>query len=142
MLFILIGTMFQLNAVAQSNVSEKLAISQILIRQQGAWNKGSIEKYMSYYWFNDSLQFIGKKGITYGWHNTFDNYKKSYPDTNAMGQLTFELNSIDILCINNAFVIGKWFLKREKGKGDLGGSFSLLLKKIKKKWVIVADHSS
>jgi len=139
---ILVGITFQLNVYAQSNISEKLAITQILIKQQGAWNRGNIEKYMSYYWFSDSLQFIGKKGITYGWQNTLDNYKKSYPDTTAMGQLTFELNSIDILCKNNAFVIGKWFLKREKGKGDLGGCFSLLLKKIKKKWVIVADHSS
>ncbi len=139
---LLIGILFQLAVTAQNNVSEKLAITQLLIKQQAAWNKGSLEKFMAPYWFSDSLQFIGKKGITFGWQNTLDNYKKSYPDTTAMGQLTFELNKIDILSKNSAFVIGKWFLKREKGKGDLGGYFSLLFKKMKGKWVIVADHSS
>lgn len=141
-IILMLAMAMQLNLAAQSNVSEKLAITQLLIKQQAAWNAGSLEKFMAPYWFSDSLQFIGKKGITYGWQNTLDNYKKSYPDTTAMGQLTFELNSIDVLSKNSAFVIGKWFLKREKGKGDLGGYFTLLFKKMKNKWVIVADHSS
>jgi hypothetical protein len=46
------------------------------------------------------------------------------------------------LAKNNAFVIGKWFLNRQAGKGNLGGCFTLLLKKMKGKWVIVSDHSS
>jgi ketosteroid isomerase-like protein len=37
-------------------------------------------------------------------------------------------------------VIGKWHLKREAG--DLSGHFTLLWKKIKGQWLIVADHSS
>ncbi len=137
-----LGVYFQLHIAAQDNVSIKLSITQILIKQQSAWNKGSIEKFMAPYWYSDSLRFIGKKGITYGWQNTLDNYKKSYPDTTTMGQLTFEINSIDVFSKSSAFVIGKWFLKREKGKGDLGGYFSLLFKKIKNKWFIVVDHTS
>lgn len=129
-------------AFSQNYTAEKLAISQLLIKQQAAWNNGNIEGFMAPYWFSDSLQFIGKKGITFGWQNTLDNYKKSYPDTSAMGQLTFEIVKIDVLAKNNAFVIGKWFLNRQAGKGNLGGYFTLLLKKMKDKWVIVSDHSS
>jgi len=139
---IMIGIIFQSVTIAQNNVSEKLAISQVLYNQQVAWNNGSIESFMMPYWHSDSLKFIGKKGITYGWQNTLNNYKKSYPDTMAMGQLAFEIKSIDIFSKSSAFVIGKWFLKREKSKGDLGGYFTLLLKKMKEKWIIVVDHSS
>jgi hypothetical protein len=35
--------------------------------------------------------FIGKSGITYGWQKTLDNYKKGYPDKEAMGKLHFTL---------------------------------------------------
>lgn len=133
---------FQLHLMAQDNSKQKQAVLAVLKNQQLAWNNANIDEFMSYYWENDSLQFIGKKGITYGWQNTFDNYKKSYPDTTAMGQLAFEIKSIDVFSKNSAFVIGKWFLKREKSKGDLGGYFSLIFKKIKHKWVIVVDHTS
>jgi ketosteroid isomerase-like protein len=40
-----------------------------------------------------------------------------------------------------AFVIGKFFLTRPQ-KGDASGHFSLLWRKIKGQWLIVADHSS
>ena len=139
---LMIGIIFQSATIAQNNISEKLAITQVLYKQQVAWNNGSIESFMMPYWHSDSLKFISKKGITYGWQNTLDNYKKSYPDTTAMGQLAFEIKSIDVFSKSSAFVIGKWFLKREKSKGDLGGFFSLILKKIKNKWVIVVDHTS
>lgn len=120
--------------------SDKLAVMQVLIQQQSAWNKGSIEGFMDGYWKSDSLQFIGKKGITKGWQNTLDVYKKSYPDTGTMGKLNFEIISIDVLSGQSAFVIGKWLLSRQKG--DIGGYFSIVLKKINGHWLIVSDHSS
>jgi len=129
-------------AISQNFTADKLGISQLLIMQQVAWNKGSIEGFMAPYWNNDSLQFIGKKGIIFGWQNTLDNYKKSYPDSTAMGQLSFEIIKINILSKNDAFVIGKWFLNRNGVKENLGGYFTLLLKKMKDKWIIVSDHSS
>jgi hypothetical protein len=66
-----------------------LAIFSSFKKQQTAWNNANIDEYMSYYGHNDSLQFIGKKGITYGYQNTLDNYKKSYPDAASMGKLFF-----------------------------------------------------
>jgi hypothetical protein len=63
-LFILTILLCQ-KAFAQNYTAEKLAISQLLIKQQAAWNKGNIEGFMAPYWFSDSLQFIGKKGITF-----------------------------------------------------------------------------
>ena len=57
-----------------------------------------------------------------------------------MGQLKFTILSVEQLSKRSAYVIGKWRLARKAG--DLSGHYTLLWKKIKGKWVIVADHSS
>lgn len=51
-------------------------IRSILATQTAAWNRGDIDQFMNGYWENDSLMFIGKSGVTYGWTNTLNNYKK------------------------------------------------------------------
>ena len=84
--------------------------------------------------------FIGKSGVTYGWKNTLENYKKNYPDTSAMGKLSFNIITVKKLSGEYYHVVGKWHLKRTIG--DLSGHYTLLFKKIKGEWVIVSDHSS
>lgn len=129
------------NCFAQKNenVEEKKIIS-VLMAQKDAWNRGDLESYMEGYWKSDSLKFIGKNGITYGWQKTLENYKKGYPDTAAMGKLEFTVIKIEVLSSNSAFMIGKWKLTREKDAP--GGHFTLLWKKIDNNWKVVADHSS
>ena len=119
---------------------ETALIQAAMTEQVNAWNAGDIDRYMNTYWHDDSLMFIGKSGVTYGWENTLKNYKKSYPDTAAMGKLDFQLLSVKRLSELYYSVVGKWHLKRTKD--DIGGAFTLLFKKIKGRWVIVADHSS
>lgn len=116
-------------------------ILSILDAQSKSWNTGKIDEFMKGYWNSDSLMFIGSSGITYGYNATLANYYKRYPDRDAMGQLTFTILKLNRISNDSYFVIGKWFLKREKN-GDIGGHFTLLWKKIKGEWVIVADHSS
>ncbi len=123
----------------QANQDE-LAIRKVLAEQSAAWNRGEKENFMMGYWQSDSLMFIGKSGVTYGWQNTLDNYKKGYPDTAAMGKLEFNILEVKRLSAIYFFVVGKWYLKRSIG--DVGGHFTLLWRKVKGKWVIVADHSS
>jgi hypothetical protein len=123
---------------AQSKTEQK--IIQVLKTQDAEWNKGNIDGFMQTYWNSDSLMFIGKSGVTYGWKNTLNNYKKGYPDTSAMGKLDFTLIDIKKLSRKYYHVVGKWHLTRTIG--NLQGHFTLLLKKIKGKWLIIADHSS
>ena len=129
-----------LSAFAQQPDKDIQIISALIDQQQTAWNKANLEGFMAPYWHSDSLTFIGKSGIKHGWQITLDNYKKSYPTPAAMGQLTFTLIKLDKLSDTSIFVIGKWALARKEG--DLSGHFTLLWKKIKGQWVIVADHSS
>lgn len=113
---------------------------KILDEQTAAWNRGDIDSFMKGYWENDSLMFIGKSGVTYGWENTLKNYKKGYPDTANMGKLTFTIIQVKKLSGRYYHVTGKWYLKRSVG--DVSGHYTLLWRKVNGQWVIIADHSS
>jgi ketosteroid isomerase-like protein len=116
-------------------------ILRILDTQTKSWNVGDISGFMKGYWESDSLMFIGKNGITYGYAQTLTNYLKNYPSVADMGKLYFDIKKTSMLSAEACFVIGKWHLKREV-KGDLSGHFTLLFRKLNGQWVIVADHSS
>jgi hypothetical protein len=125
---------------AKAQTKDEKAILQMLKTQEAAWNEGSLEKFMIGYWQSDSLMFIGKNGSTYGYEKTLSNYKKGYPDTAHMGKFTSTVISLKKLSAKYYFVTGKWFLQRSVGNAT--GFYTLLLKKIKGKWLVVADHSS
>lgn len=137
-IFMILLTSAALLSQAQS-VDEK-SVRQILSDQTEAWNKGNLEDFMTGYWKSDSLLFIGKSGVNNGWQNTLENYQKGYPDTTSMGKLNFDLLEVRQLTPEYFFVVGKWHLQRSIG--NIGGHFSLLFKKMKGQWKIVADHSS
>lgn len=122
------------------NTNDESIIINKLNNQANCWNSGNIDCFMKDYWHHDSLMYIGKNGITYGWQNTMDNYKVKYPTKKQMGHLEFELIKIEQLSDEHYFMVGKWQLSREIG--DIGGHFTLIWKKIHNEWVIVADHSS
>lgn len=121
--------------------TDENAILNVLETQEAAWNRGNLDEFMIGYWPSDSLLFIGKSGLTFGWQNTLSNYKKGYPDRAAMGKLHFDILKMKAAGRRNCFVVGKWSLARPE-KGDISGHFSLLFEKIGGRWVIVADHSS
>ncbi len=125
---------------AGAQPSDADQIKSLLSKQVKGWNIGNIEAFMEGYWKNDSLVFIGKGGPTYGFETTLANYKKSYPDTSAMGKLAFDVLELRKLSPAYYLVTGKWHLTRTPG--NLQGYYTLLLKKVNGKWVIVYDHSS
>jgi len=137
---VVLACFFAFNLQAQEQHRSVKKVLKILKKQSEQWNKGDIEAFMQDYWKSDQLQFIGSKGVTYGWQQTFDNYKKGYPDRAAMGQLTFDILNTKRLSRKVISVTGKFTLKRENDMPT--GHFLLIWKKIKGKWVIIADHTS
>ena len=117
-------------------------INDLMYEQEESWNKGNIEDFMKKYWKNDSLIFIGKSGINYGWNKTTSNYKKSYPSRNLMGLLHF--NNIKCLPINDTthIISGQWNISRLDSSKNIGGNYSLMWIKKKDGWRIVYDHTS
>jgi ketosteroid isomerase-like protein len=125
---------------ANAQTKDANKILQIMAAQEKAWNEGDIEQFMKGYWENDSLVFVGKSGLTYGYNNTLANYKKGYPDKTYMGKLKFTILSMQPLGKQFYRVIGKWELTRTVG--NLSGHYTLLLQKINGEWKIISDHSS
>ena len=134
MIFISTGLL----SYAQSK--DEKEIRRLLATQTEAWNRGDIEGFMQTYWKSDSLMFIGKNGVKWGWRETLNNYKKGYPDTTAMGKLSFEIVQVKRLSPSYFYVVGKWMLTRANDAPN--GHYLLLLRKIRGQWYIVADHSS
>ena len=120
--------------------STKTGTKTVLDKQVLDWNKGDIPAFMQGYWKSDSLQFIGKSGITYGWEKTLANYQKSYPNAETMGQLTFTILHVDDLNPTTAYVTIKWQLNRSIGNQE--GFSTLLFRRIDNEWKIISDHSS
>lgn len=124
----------------RKQVDDNGAIRQLMAKQAEAWNQGDMEGFMHAYWKSDSLTFVGRRGLTYGWEKTLSNYKNSYPVKDSMGTLQFDILQNRIDSPEMARTIGKWTLYRSQD--TLSGHFSLVWKRISGDWKIISDHSS
>lgn len=127
-------------AQKQPNAQVKQTINALFEQQIRAWNDGNVNDFMLGYWNDERLIFVGSTGPTYGYQNTLEGYKKRYPDRAAMGRLAFDILEKRQWDKRTIQVIGKFTLYREKDTPT--GHFSLLVRKIKGRWLIVSDHSS
>lgn len=125
---------------AQNNTEQdKKDIRAVMAAQQTAWSNGDLEEFMAGYWKNDSLKFYGSSGLTLGWQNTLDNYKKGYPTREHIGTLNFKIQDISPIENESYWVMGQYHLTRTVG--DANGVFIVIFKKINGHWKIVADMS-
>lgn len=137
---LLTSVFFVFSTVAQAQTKTEKEILRVIDLQKKCWNSGDIPCFMNFYHKSDSLKFVGKSGVTYGWDNTLNNYLKGYPDTATMGKLEFTILHMEKMSACRYLVTGKWYLTRSKG--NVGGYFTLVFRKIKGRWYIVYDHTS
>lgn len=119
--------------------TDKKEILAVMKAQEMAWSNHDLEGFMQGYWKSDSLKFYGKSGLTKGWQQTLDNYKKGYPTKADSGILNFTIESMTPIENNSYYVMGQYFLKRTVG--DANGVFMIIFKKVNDQWKIVADMS-
>lgn len=110
-----------------------------MMDQQKNWNLGDIDGYMSYYWGSDSLMFFSQGTVKKGWQNIRDGYETKYPDAAAMGVLEYNKLTFYMIDKKTLFCTGTW--KIDRSKETLRGTFTLIWKKIKGRWVITMDHT-
>jgi ketosteroid isomerase-like protein len=139
LLFLLCCVLLSQSISAQEHKSIR-QVKAILLKQADHWNRGDIDAFMDDYWKSDKLQFIGSKGVIYGWQATKESYKKNYPDKATMGFLTFDILDVTRLSRKAIMMTGKFHLKRDMG--DAEGHFLVIWRKINGRWLMVADHSS
>lgn len=143
---ILIGicTLFILVSCGQTQVTKnegEMSIKNAMREQMNSWNDGDIPAFMNYYWKSDSLQFVSKNGISYGWNKVITNYQKAYPTKEKMGELLFELKEVNQVSNDCVYVVGTWNLAYES-QPNVGGFFTLIWKLKPEGWRIVIDHTS
>jgi beta-aspartyl-peptidase (threonine type) len=120
--------------------SIRAAIESILRAQEEAWNRGDIEAFMEHYWRSDALSFSSGGKTTRGWTETLNGYRERYPTPEKMGRLTLSNLEITPLSDSAALVLGQWNLQRDIE--PLSGNFSLVVRKVDDRWLIVHDHTS
>ena len=122
------------------NPTEIKAIKEILNTQKECWNNGDIDGFMEGYWNSEELIFTSlSHEPAFGWENTLERYKNSYPTKESMGKLKFEFLDLKLISKNTASLKGKWELIREKDNPM--GLFWLDINKIEKKWLITKDST-
>jgi len=124
---------------AQTEAEDKVAILKIMKTQEKAWSNHDLEGFMQGYWKSDSLKFYGGSGLTKGWQQTLDNYKKGYPTKEHSGTLNFTIKDISKISNESYWVMGEYYLERKVG--DANGVFMIIFKKINGEWKIIADTS-
>lgn len=115
-------------------------IRAVLDRQVASWNAGDIDGFMDGYWRSDELTFSSGGQTTRGWEATRNRYHERYADPKTMGRLSFDELEIQSLDRTVALVLGRWQLARETG--NVGGNFSLVLRRFPEGWRIIHDHTS
>ena len=126
---------------SSSNTSSiDTAIRAVLDQQQAAWNRGDVTVFMNGYWNSPELTFAGASGITRGWEPVMARYRKTYPDSAAMGHLDFSIIEIRLLGNDAALALGRWHLKRDTD--EPAGVFTLVLQRFPEGWRIIHDHTS
>jgi len=118
----------QKSQTQNTEAQDKAAILKVMKDQEIAWSNNDLEGFMKGYIKSDSLKFYGKGGLTKGWQQTLDNYKKGYPTKQHSGTLTFTVNDISKIENDSYWVMGEYFLSREVG--DANGVFMIIFKNI------------
>ena len=116
------------------------AIKKVLTTQQECWNNGDIDGFMQGYWQSEELIFTSlNHKPAYGWDNTLERYKNSYPTKSSMGALNFEILDLRLISKTTATLKGKWELIREKDHPS--GLFWSDLEKFDENWLITKDST-
>jgi len=140
-LFVL-GCQVSIEADEVDPSADEKAVVDLLMTQVDDWNNGDIAGFMTGYVENETLRFASGGTYRFGWKATIDRYHATYPNRDAMGQLTCSELDIEILSHDWATAFGRWNLKRGGEYEDIGGLFTLLLVRTNEGWLVQYDHTS
>lgn len=142
LIFFLITLLLLSSCTEKINKTEEgKAVVKVLLNQQDAWNKADLEGYLDGYWNDEKVRFVTNSSIRTGLNEIRAMYEKGYDTPEKFGELTFDVQVVDVLTNNYAMIVGKYQLQQSDRK-DRVGRFTLLFKKINGEWKIIQDHTS
>ncbi|MFN0244350.1 MAG: YybH family protein [Planctomycetota bacterium] len=129
-------------ATSDDATRERAAIA-VCRTQEAAWNRGDVEGFLrAGYADSNELTFFSGGEVTRGFEPMLARFRERYAsEGREMGHLTFsELHAVplsgDWICLR-----GRWHLDFER-EADVGGLFTLILRRSEHGWRIVHDHTS
>ena len=118
------------------------AIVHVLLKSADDWNRGDLDAFATSYKNSPDILFMGST-IRRGYEQMLAGYRKSFPNRDAMGILTFTDLAVQPLDERFATVTGRFHLPRSPtGGGDLGGYFLLVVEKTPDGWKIIRDDTT
>lgn len=121
---------------------QQLDVVKVLLAQEEAWNRGDIEAFAQSYKDSPDTLFI-TSSVNRGYEGLLESYRRSYPNKEAMGTLSFSELEVRPLDERFAVVVGRFRLERsKKDGGNATGIFSLVFEKTDKGWKIIVDHTT
>jgi uncharacterized protein (TIGR02246 family) len=124
------------------NTSPAQAIRAVLDKQVVDWNRGDLETFATGYKNSPDILFMGSR-ISKGYEQMLEGYKKSFPNKEKMGVLSFSELEVQPLDEHFATVTGRFHLERSAaGGGNAGGFYLLVMEKTPAGWKIVRDDTT
>ena len=105
-----------------------------------AWNRGDIDGYLSDYWHSDKVRWVSEGKVSYGFEAIASAFKARFNSPENMGKLEVADLEIQLLGESDALVFGAWTQTTRTARRT--GVFTVNMKKIDGKWLVVSDHSS
>lgn len=134
-------------ATAQDVAAARTGVEAAMRDSAEGWNQGSVDRFLAIYSEDSATSFVTAKGVVRGKGAIRDKYIASYPALfgPAAGgtppRLSFTFEDFRLLGPDHALLIAQWRLDTP-GAETATGWTSLVFRKEKGGWKIVADHSS
>jgi ketosteroid isomerase-like protein len=132
------------HSASQPNASDPEPEIERLVRaQEAAWNRGDIAAFMDLgYWQSPELTFFSGGEDSRGYDAMLARYRTNYEAPGKeRGTLAFTKLEVVPLADGVALARGRWDLDYA-AQPDVGGLFTLALRRTSDGWRIVHDHTS
>ena len=106
-----------------------------------AWNTGDFEAYMQYHENSPETLLIFDQNVYEGWDAVRELYKNIFDTGARKGEVSFSNERVFSLSENTATLTANWCLQSLEGR-QIGGIFTLALRRNAEGWRIVVDHSA
>jgi len=139
-------------AMARRDEEARAEVAALLDEQAAAWNRGDLEAFCSVY--AEDAVFVSPSGLTRGRRAVLERYRAKYPDSAAMGTLSFEVvetrtasgTEFSVLgdarpsAVHGVSVVARWRLAYAD-REPASGLTLLVLRRAREGWVIAQDAS-
>ena len=140
-LFILSFFLFLLFFAGMYRIDDiKQEIKNELNKMSEYWNKGDLDKYMSFYANNNKTTFQSSTQRFYGFETIHSLFVGTFKNEDLRGTLSFSEQEVTVFSKEYAMVIGK-FTVAYKNNTSREGYYTVIVRKFKNGWKIIHDHS-